>query len=90
MQHKEESRKPAGGALHQGRAGASFFMGLSSSRQQGAGGAPPMRGGAGCVGSAAGYEYVRSPTEHKNKIYPSPPMQGHAEKTDRFPRTKMI
>lgn len=48
-----------------------------------------MRGGAGCVGSAAGYEYVRSPTEHKNKIYPSPPcrdmqkkLAGSPEKND--------
>ena len=49
-----------------------------------------MRGGAVCAESAAGYEYVHSPTEYKNKIYPSPPMQGHAKKTGRFPRTKMI
>ena len=73
MQHKEESRKPGGGALHQGRAGASFFMWLSSSRQQGAGGGvPPIKGEAGFIDSAARYEYVRSPTEYKNKIYPSP------------------
>lgn len=65
-------------------------MGLSSSKQQGAGGVPPIKGKAGLIDSAAGYEYVRSPTEYKNKIYPSPPMQGHVEKTDRFPRTKMI
>lgn len=88
MQHKEESRKPAGGALHQGRAGASFFMGLSSSRQQGAGGAPPMRGGAGCVESAAGYEYVRSPTEYKNKIYPSPPCRDMPKKLTGSPEQK--
>lgn len=88
MQHKEESRKPAGGALHQGRAGASFFMGSSSSRQQVGAGIPPMRGGAGCAGSAARYEYVPSPSEYKNKIH-HPPMQEHAEKTDRFPKTKM-
>ena len=61
-------------------------MGLSSSRQQGV---PPIKGEAGLIDSAAGYEYVRSPTESKNKIYP-PPMQGHVEKTGRFPRTKMI
>lgn len=72
MQHKEEGRKPAGCALHQGRAGASFFMGLSSSRQQEGAGVPPMRGGAGCAGSAARYEYVPSPSEYKNKIHPSP------------------
>lgn len=89
MQHKEESRKPGGGALHQGSAGASFFMGLSSSRQQGAGGAPPMRGGRGAQGAQVGYEYVSSPTESKNKIYP-PPMQEHVEKTDRFPRKNDI
>lgn len=71
MQHKEESRKPAGGALHPGGAGASFFMGLSSSRQQKQG-VPPIKGEAGLIDSAAGYEYVRSPTESKNKIYPSP------------------
>lgn len=49
-----------------------------------------MRGGAGCVGSAAQYEYVTSPAEYKNKIHPSPPMQEHVEKTDRYPKTKMI
>lgn len=65
-------------------------MGLFSSRQQGAGGPPPIKGEAGRINSEAGYEYVSSPTEYKNKIYPPPPMQGHSEKTDRFPRTKMI
>lgn len=48
-----------------------------------------MRGGAGFIDSAAGYEYVSSPTESKNKIYP-PPMQEHVEKTDRFPRKNDI
>lgn len=47
MQHKEESRKPAGGALHQGRAGASFFMGLSGSRQQEGGRGTPYEGRGG-------------------------------------------
>lgn len=55
-------------------------MGLSSSRQQGGGGTPPMRGGAVCVESAAGYEYVHSPTEYKNKIYPSTPHAGTCRK----------
>ena len=53
MQHKEESRKPAGGCIASRRGGASFFMGLSSSGQQEGAGVPPMRGGAGCAGSAA-------------------------------------
>ena len=52
--------------------GLLFFMWLSSSRQQGAGGYPPIKGEAGFIDSAARYEYVRSPTEYKNKIYPSP------------------
>jgi hypothetical protein len=47
-------------------------MGLFSSRQQGAGGTPPIKGEAGRINSEAGYEYVSSPTEYKNKIYPPP------------------
>lgn len=47
MQHKEEGRKPAKGALHQGRAGASFFIGLSSSGQQEGGGGTPYEGRGG-------------------------------------------
>ena len=73
MQHKEESRKPGGGALHQGRAGASFFY--VAVQQQAAGGRgvpPPIKGEAGLIGSAARYEYVHSPGEHKNKFSPMP------------------
>ena len=88
MQHKEESRKPGGGALHPGGAGLLFLWGCPAAGSRGTG-VPPIKGEAGLIDSAAGYEYVSSPTEYKNKIYPSP-MQRHAEKTDRFPRTKMI
>lgn len=31
-----------------------------------------MKGRAGLIGSAAGYEYVHSPSEHKNKFSPPP------------------
>ena len=88
MKHKEEGRKPAGGALHQGRAWASFFMGLSSSGQREGAGVPPMRGGAGCVGSAAQYEYVPSPSDYKNKIYPSPPCRDMPKKLTGSPKQK--
>ena len=71
MQHKEESRKPAVGALHQGRAGLLFLWGCPAAGGRGPG-VPPIKWDAGFIGSAAGYEYVRSPTESKNKIYPSP------------------
>ena len=33
---------------------------------------PPMKGRAGLIGGAAGYEYVHSPSEHKNKFSPLP------------------
>lgn len=72
MQHKEESRKAAGGALHQGRAGASFFYVAVQQQAAGGRGYPPIKGDAGFIDSAAGYEYARSLTESKNKIYPSP------------------
>ena len=50
-----------------------------------------MRGGVACVESAAGYEYVRSPTEYKNKIYPSPPpMKEHVEKLTGSPEKNDI
>lgn len=55
-------------------------MGLSGSRQQVGAGVPPMRGGAGCAGSAAWYEYVLSPGEYKNKIHPSPPCRDMPKK----------
>lgn len=72
MQHKEESRKPGGGALHQGRAGLLFLWGCLAAGSRGPG-VPPIKGESGLIDSAAGYEYVRSSTEHKNKIYPSIP-----------------
>lgn len=88
MQHKEEGRKPAGGALRQGGAGASFLWGCSAAGGRW-GGVPPMRGGAGCAGSAARYEYVPSTSEYKNKIHPSP-HTGTCQKKDRFPRKNKI
>ena len=89
MQHKEEAESLPG--VHCIKAGRGFFF-YGAVQQQAAGGrgVPPIKGKAGFIDSAAGYEYVSSPTEYKNKIYPSPPMQEHVEKTDRFPRTKMI
>lgn len=63
-------------------------MGLPSSRQQGAGGVPPIKGKAGFIDSAAGYEYVRSPTECKNKIYPSPPCRNMSKKLTGSPEQK--
>lgn len=63
-------------------------MGLSSSRQQGGAGVPPMRGRRGLINSAAGYEYVRSPAEYKNKIYPSPPHAGTCRKNWQVPQNK--
>lgn len=80
MQHKEEAESLPGVHCIKAGRGLLFFMGLSSSRQQGGGGTPPMRGGAVCVESAAGYEYVHSPTEYKNKIYPSTPHAGTCRK----------
>ena len=89
MQHKEEGRKPAGGALHQGRAGASFFMGLSSSRRQGGRGTPYEGRGGVCRERRSGTNMSVPPANTKIK-FTHPPMQGLAEKTDRFPRTKTI
>ena len=50
-----------------------FVAGLPEEgrRQQGEG-VPPMKGRAGLIGSAARYEYVHSPSEHKNKFCPLP------------------
>ena len=51
-----------------------FFCGSlpgEGRRQQGMG-VPPIKGEAGRIGSAAGYEYVHSPSEHKNKFSPTP------------------
>lgn len=61
--------------------GCFFVGGLpgEGSRQQGQG-VPPIKGEAGFIGSAAGYEYVSSPTEYKNKIYPSPPCRNMSKK----------
>lgn len=87
MQHKEESRKLAGGALHQGRAGLLFLWGCPAAGSRGQG-VPPMRGGAVLIDSAAGYEYVSSPTESKNKIYP-PPCRDMSKKLTGSPE-KMI
>lgn len=47
-----------------------------------------MRGGAVCAESAAGYEYVHSPTEYKNKIYPSPPCRDMPKKLAGSPEQK--
>lgn len=64
-----ESGKPAGAAgWHQGRGGGSiFFSGrFRAGGRQGRGPVvPPMRDGPGRAKSAAQYEYVCSPTEHK-------------------------
>ena len=51
-----------------------FFCGglLGEGRRQQGRGCPPMKGRAGLIGSAAGYEYVHSPSEHKNKFSPMP------------------
>ena len=51
-----------------------FFLRRSAGRAQAAGqGVPPIKGGAGFIGSAARYEYVHSPSEHKNKFSPPAP-----------------
>ena len=87
MQHKEESRKPGGGALHQGRAGGFFFYGAVQQQAAGGRGVPPIKGEAGFIDSAARYEYVRSPTEYKNKIY-TPPCRDMPKKLTGSPEQK--
>lgn len=75
----DSSSAPAGGnrewaADEEGRAGGIFFCGGllgEGSRQQGQG-VSPIKGEAGFIGSAAGYEYAHSPSEHKNKFFPPP------------------
>lgn len=60
--------------VHCIKAGRGFFF-YGAVQQQaagGMGGVPPIKGEAGFIDSADRYEYVRSPTEYKNKIYPSP------------------
>ena len=51
-----------------------FFVAVCRGRAGGsrAGGTPPIKGMAVFTGSAAGYEYVHSPSEHKNKFSPTP------------------
>ena len=51
-----------------------FFVAVCLGRAGGsrAGGTPPIKGRAGLIGGAAGYEYVHSPSEHKNKFSPMP------------------
>lgn len=51
-----------------------FFAAVCRERAGGSrgGDAPPMKGEAGLIGSAARYEYVHSPSEHKNKFSPLP------------------
>ena len=47
-----------------------FFAAVCRERAGGSRGmgVPPMKGRAGFIGSAARYEYVHSPSEHKNKF----------------------
>lgn len=54
--------------------GGIFFVGglPKKGRRQRGEGVPPMKGRAGLIGSAARYEYVNSPSEHKNKFSPLP------------------
>lgn len=61
---KRESLRAAG--IKEG-AGVYFFSGRfrAGGRQGRGAGVPPMRGGPGRAKSAAQYEYVCSPTEHK-------------------------
>lgn len=51
-----------------------FFCGglPKKGRRQHGRGYPPIKGRAGLIGSAARYEYVHSPGEHKNKFSPMP------------------
>ena len=51
-----------------------FFVAVCRERAGGSRGrgVPPMKGRAGLIGSAARYEYVHSPSEHKNKFSPLP------------------
>ena len=57
----------------EGRTGV-FFLRRSAWKGQAAAGQgiPPIKGEAGFIGSAARYEYVHSPSEHKNKFSPPP------------------
>ena len=57
----------------EGRAGV-FFCRRSAGRGQAAagGGGTPYEGEAGLIGSAARYEYIHFPGEHKNKFSPLP------------------
>lgn len=61
--------------------GCFFVGGLpgEGSRQQGQG-VPPIKGEAGFIGSAARYEYVHSPSEHKNKFSPPPQISMQSER----------
>ena len=89
MQHKEEGRKPAGGCIAS-RQGVGFFF-YGAVQQQAAGGAGyPLCGvGRGVQGAQPSTNMFIPPANTKIK-FTHPPMQGHAEKTDRFPKTKMI
>lgn len=59
--------------MKKARAGV-FFCRRSAGRGQAAAGqgVPPIKGEAGLIGSAAGYEYVHFPSKHKNKFSPPP------------------
>ena len=87
MQHKEEAESLPG--VHCIKAGRGFFF-YGAVQQQAAGGrgVPPIKGKAGFIDSAAGYEYVSSPTEYKNKIYPSPPCRDMPKKLAGSPEQK--
>ena len=55
--------------------GRGYFLWRSAGEGQAAAGQgvpPPIKGMAVFTGSAAGYEYVHSPSEHKNKFSPTP------------------
>ena len=50
-----------------------FFVAVCLGRAGGSrAGGTPYEGEAGLIGSAARYEYVHSPGEHKNKFSPMP------------------
>lgn len=72
-----------GRAVDEEGPGGGIFLRLSAGRGQaaaGQGGVPPIKGRAGLIGSAARYEYVHSPSEHKNKFSPMPQISMQKER----------
>lgn len=86
MQHKEEAESLPGVHCIKAGRGLLFLWGCPAAGSRGPG-VPPIKGEAGFIDSAAGYEYVRSPTEYKNKIYP-PPHAGTCRKNWQVPQNK--